>query len=128
MKILFAAPDRDLLECYGQLLEDDLGKTVTAFDGTQVLSLLSDGDFDILILDKKIPRAAHKTIIERANAKGVPVVLLTDEAAAARRADDLSPNVRLSYPFTFAKIKKTVLDTLDGLMINERKGALSGDE
>ena len=41
MKILFAAPDRDLLECFKQLFETDLGETVTAFDGTQVMTLLS---------------------------------------------------------------------------------------
>ena len=35
MKILFAAPDRDLLECYKQLFEADLGQTAAAFDGTR---------------------------------------------------------------------------------------------
>ena len=48
MRILFAAPDRDLLECYKKLLESDFGETVTAFDGTQVYSLMSAEKFDIV--------------------------------------------------------------------------------
>ena len=37
MRILLAAPDRDLLDCYRSILQADFGETVTAFDGTQVL-------------------------------------------------------------------------------------------
>ena len=129
MKILFAAPDRDLLECYKQLLETGLGETVTAFDGTPVLALLATEDFDILILDRKIPRVDHKVITERANAKNVPVVVLTDEPAGARRREEESlPNGRMSYPFTFAEIKKTILDTLEKRGTEERKGQVSEDE
>ena len=56
MKILFAAPDRDLLECFRKLLETDLGETVTAFDGTQVLTLLASESVDAVILDRDLPR------------------------------------------------------------------------
>ena len=110
MKILFAAPDRDLLECYKKLLVDDFGETVTAFDGTQVISLLMSENFDVLILDRNIPRVDHKTIVERANEKNVPVIVLTDEPAGVRRAGEPSANGRLAYPFTFAEIKKKILE------------------
>jgi len=110
MKILFAAPDRDLLECYKKLLVDDFGETVTAFDGTQVISLLMSENFDVLILDRNIPRVDHKTIVERANEKKVPVIVLTDEPAGVRRAGEPSANGRLAYPFTFAEIKKKILE------------------
>ncbi len=110
MKILFAAPDRDLLECFKQLLETDLGETVTAFDGTQVISLLMSENFDVLILDRNVPRVDHKTIVERANEKNVPVIVLTDEPAGVRRAGEPSANGRLAYPFTFAEIKKKILE------------------
>ena len=113
MKILFAAPDRDLLECFRQLLETDLGETVTAFDGTQVISLLMSENFDILILDRNIPRVDHKTIVECANEKNVPVIVLTDEPAGVRQTGEPSANGRLAYPFTFAEIKKMILDTLE---------------
>ena len=73
MKILFAAPDRDLLECFRQLLETEIGETVTTFDGTQVISLLMSENFDVLILDRNSPRVDHKTIVERANEKTSPL-------------------------------------------------------
>lgn len=128
MKILFAAPDRDLLECYKQLLETDLGETVTAFDGTQVISLLSNEGFDILLLDRKIPRVDYRTIAMRANAKNVPVIVLTNEPAGVRQTGEPSANVRLSYPFTFAEIKKTILETLEKRGIKEEKGSVSENE
>ena len=128
MKILFAAPDRDLLECYKKLLEADIGQTVTAFDGTQVLTLLATEGFDILILDWKIPRVDHKTIIESANRKKIPVIVLTDERPGGRQSEEPVPNGILSYPFTFSGIKKIILDTLDTCNIKERTGSVSEDE
>jgi DNA-binding NtrC family response regulator len=121
MKILFAAPDRDLLECFKQLLETDLGETVTAFDGTQVISLLMSENFDVLLLDRNVPRVDHKTIVGRANEKNVPVIVLTDEPAGVRRTGEPSAYGRLAYPFTFAKIKKTILDTLERRGVKETK-------
>ena len=112
MKILFAAPDRDLLECYKTLFEADLGQTVTAFDGTQVISLLSSEDFDLLILDRNIPRVDHKKIIGAAKQKSVPVIVLTDEPGVPGTPEP-SPDIRLSYPFTFDSIKRAVYDTLE---------------
>ncbi len=128
MKILFAAPDRDLLECYKKLLEDDVGETVTAFDGTQVLTLLATEGFDVLILDKKIPRVDHKTILERASGKCVPVIVLTDESAASRRPEEHFSNGALSYPFTFARLKDAVRDTLGDNRNNERTETVRYDE
>ena len=128
MKILFAAPDRDLLECFKKLLEADLGQTVTAFDGTHVISLLATESFDILILDRKLPRVEHEVMIERANSKNIPVIVLTDESAGVRRhAQEPLPNVRMSYPFTFADIKETVLGTLEKSRSKERKGSVGED-
>ena len=131
MKILFAAPDRDLLECFKQLLETDLGETVTAFDGTQVISLLKSENFDVLILDRNIPRVDHKTIAERANEKNVPVILLTDDFAGVRRTGGPSVSCRLSYPFTFAEIKKAILETTEKREkrdFKELKGPVIKDE
>lgn len=128
MKILFAAPDRDLLECFRQLLETDLGETVTAFDGTQVISLLMSENFDVLVLDRDIPRVDNRTVIERANGKNVPVILLTDEPAGVRRTGEPSASGRLSYPFTFAEIKKAILKTLEKRGVKETEGPVIKDE
>ena len=128
MKILFAAPDRDLVECFKRLLETDLGETVTAFDGTQVISLLMSENFDVLILDRNIPRVDYKTIVERANEKTVPVIVLTDEPAGVRQTGEPSANGRLAYPFTFAVIKEMILDTLEKCGVKETEGTVIKDE
>ncbi|MCR5457682.1 MAG: hypothetical protein K6F14_06370 [Clostridiales bacterium] len=113
MKILFAAPDRDLLECYRKLLEEDLGETVTSFDGTQVISLLSTDDFDVLILDKKLPRVDYRKIIERADNRMIPVIVLTDEPErASLLTDEKLKFEHLSYPFTFDRVKDAICKTL----------------
>lgn len=128
MKILFAAPDRDLLECYKQLFEADLGQTAAAFDGTQALALLSAEDFDIVILDRNIPRVDHRKITEHAKSRNIPVIVLTDGSAGALSAEEPRPDGRLSYPFTYPVIKKTVRDTLRKQAEEERTGQVTADE
>lgn len=121
MRILFAAPDRDLLECYKKLLEIDFGETVTAFDGTQVISLLATEDFDIVILDRNIPRIDYEELIERIRDKEIPVIALNDCPVSAH---DLTkpplPNLWLSYPFTPEKICDEIKDTLNCVSSDEQ--------
>ena len=101
MRILFAAPDRDLLECYRQLLEADFGETVTAFDGTQVLSLLSAESFDMMILDRAIQRIPWGTLVKKARDKQTPVLILTEAPVSLLPLNEEPPeNVYLAYPFS----------------------------
>ena len=121
MKILFAAPDRDLLECYKTILEADFGETVTAFDGTQVISLLSAEDFDILLLDRDIPRIDWKKLILRAEEDRTPVIVLTDEAiGAGQLTQEALPNAFLRYPFTPEQVAFSIRDTLGKASSDER--------
>ncbi len=101
MKILLAAPDRDLLECYKQLLEEDFGEAVTAFDGTQVFTLLAEESFDLVILDRDIPRIDHKTLLARINAARIPAIVLTDSPGGESGE---SEETLLPYPFTPEKL------------------------
>ncbi len=80
MRILLAAPDRDLLQSCSELLSQDLGETVTAFDGTQVLSLLATERFDLAILDRTLPRIPIPHIVARLNEKRIPTVILINGA------------------------------------------------
>ena len=121
MRILFAAPDRDLLECCKRILEDDVGETVTAFDGTQVLSLLAAEDFDIVLLDRALPRIGHKTLLERIVGKNRPVIVLTDEPVnSVQLTESPLPNAYLSYPFTSEQLESSIRGTLDKVSSGER--------
>ncbi|MBR7071795.1 MAG: response regulator [Clostridia bacterium] len=120
MRILFAAPDRDLLECYSKILQDDLTEVVTAFDGTQVASLLATEPFDIAILDKNIPRMDHEKLVTRIQNKGIPVMILTDRPISAHELTKTPlPNAHLSYPFTPEKISAEISNILKNVLSDE---------
>ena len=108
VRILFAAPDRDLLACYEKLLRER-GEVVTAFDGTRVISLFSSRPFDLLILDKNTPRISFRDLIERAKRDGIPTLLLTDEAP-----DPLPAAAVLQYPFLPEDLEQTVCALTEG--------------
>ena len=109
MKILFAAPDRDLLACYKKLLGSDFGEIVTAFDGTQICAILSEESFNLAILDRDLPRIDHKTILARIREKNIPVIVLTnDPHDVGQFSREPSPNAYLSYPFTESRLADVV--------------------
>lgn len=121
MKILFAAPDRDLLECYKELLEGEYGEIVTAFDGAQVLTLLSAESFDAVIIDRALPRVDGKTLIRRISERKLPVIVLTDEPVSARLlAEEPLPNEYLAYPFGVKKLSDTISSVLQKASSGER--------
>lgn len=112
MRVLFAAPDRDLLECYQKLLEADLGETVTAFDGTQVLFLLASETFDAAVLDRELPRVPCGTLIARMKEQKLPVIVLTKEPSNARRPKDVpSADAYLEYPFEGCELAELIRKT-----------------
>ncbi len=101
MKILFAASDRDLLECYRVILSEAFGETVTAFDGTQALSLLSEQSFDAAVIDSDLPRVDHKLIVKRLNEKNIPVTVLTGKpVTVGLLSGDPLANSYMLYPFS----------------------------
>ena len=113
MRILFASPHRDLLECFKKLLEPDTGETVTAFDGTQVIYLLAKESFDAVILDSHIQRVDSKEITERIRRKNIPVIVLTYGSLSSHiLTEEPVPNAYLPYPFDSEKIKAVIANVL----------------
>lgn len=111
MRILFAAPDRDLLGCYGRILEADIGETVTAFDGTQVLSLMSSGDFDLAVLDRNIPRIGLDKLLGKSHGRRIPVIVLTDKPVGVHMLmEEPLPCAFLPYPFTADVLESAIRD------------------
>jgi len=101
MRILLAAPDRDLLRCYNIILDEAFGETVTAFDGTHVLALLADTDFDLCILDRDLPRVGHAEIRKKLAEKGIPAIVLTNGDAEQDASPEALPEA-LVLPFPFS--------------------------
>lgn len=121
MRILLAAPDRDLLECYRSILQADFGETVTAFDGTQVLLLLNTEEFDLIILDRTLPRIPFRQLLTQIRRKGIPVIALTDEPVSSRLLTQKpGPNTWLPLPFTPERLSHVIRDTLEKAASDER--------
>lgn len=109
MKILFAAPDRDLLECYKSILENDMGELIAAFDGAQVLSLVGSEKFDISVLDCDLPRVEFDRLTAKMKEMQIPVIALTN----GHKAKDPKADAYLTYPFTPDVIEDLIRKTLD---------------
>ncbi len=105
MKILFAAPDRDLLRAYKEILTEDFGETQTAFDGPQMLTLLAEGNYDLAVLDKGLPRIENKLLIDHLKSEGIPVLSLLDCREKKEAKDSFNA---LCYPFTPAELEKSI--------------------
>ena len=105
MRILFAAPDRDLLQCYRRLLTERLGETVTAFDGAQVLALLETERFDLAVLDRALPSVEHKTLLAELRRRELPSLALRSSAPHDRDLCEAFPAcASLRYPFRSAEL------------------------
>ncbi len=105
MKILFAAPDRDLLRAYKEILTEDFGETQTAFDGPQMLTLLAEGNYDLAVLDKGLPRIENKLLIDHLNSEGIPVLSLLDFREKKEAKDRFNA---ICYPFTPAELEESI--------------------
>ena len=113
MRILLAAPDRDLLQCCSELLARDAGETVTAFDGTQVMTLLDTESFDLTLLDRSLPRIGSPHIIARMNERRIPtVVLLNSTVKMQDLMEQPLPVDYLSYPFDPEELLNEVKDVV----------------
>ena len=109
MRILLAVPDRDLLETFREILAQDLGETVTAFDGTQVLSLIAGEHFDAAVFDSGIPRIGYRELVARIREKKIPTVVLSEKASGAlRTAEEIQADAYLSYPFSADTLKSVI--------------------
>lgn len=77
MKLLFAAPDRDLLACYRRLLTREDRQVDTAFDGTQVIQCMARDRYELAILSSDLPRVGWQRLAGLLHEAQVPVILMT---------------------------------------------------
>ena len=110
MKILFAAPDRDLLNAYKTLLTTVDDQVETAFDGPQVITGLAGQSWDLLILSEDIPRAGSARILEQCSSMNIPVILMTTDYSYTRKVAGGQPQPReyISLPFTPGELEAAI--------------------
>ncbi len=76
LRILIADPDRDFLDSFSELLQNDGNTVTTVFDGTQVVSSVSDHQPDLVILDNNIPRINSSDLTAMLNEMNIPVIIV----------------------------------------------------
>lgn len=100
MKVLIADSDRDFLTSFKKLLEFSGNEVTTVFDGTQVLAKTANHSFDIVILNRSIPRVNSRNIVHILNGSHIPVIMLLGcKINSDILLDDVLANAYLSFPF-----------------------------
>ena len=108
VKLLLADQNRDVLLMYQTLLSGRGDEVVSAFDGAQAADFLKEGDFDMMIVNRDIPRVRAAQLVRMANEKKIPAIMLVNTTEyAGIRPDDISSSY-IMFPFfpeeLFAKI------------------------
>jgi DNA-binding response OmpR family regulator len=77
-RILVADDDREIVKLIGDSLEDEGFEVLTAYNGVQVLSLLSESKVSLVLLDIMMPEMDGLEVCRRIrNDIGVPIILLS---------------------------------------------------
>ena len=66
MNLLLADQSRDMLSAFGSLLTARGYPNQTAFDGVQVLQRLRTQRFDLLIVNRDLPRVRIEAVVQKA--------------------------------------------------------------
>ena len=81
-RILIIEDDQDVRELYSEVLRDGGFEVAEAVDGQSGLAKVLEGRYDLLLLDIMLPKfdglEVLKTIKQKAEVKGIPVILLTN--------------------------------------------------
>ena len=100
IKILLAAPNRDLLQSYQKILSGKYGDAVTAFDGPQLLALLARGRYDLAVLDRTLPRVEYALLMRQLKRENIPVITcLPEPVTTGLLAEHPLANAFVAYPF-----------------------------
>lgn len=100
MEILLADPQRDLLAAYADLLTQGIMQVTTAFDGTQVMHLLSQKRFDIAVIGQHLPRIATPRLSALLHQEHIPHLVMLDEPVSGRILCRGAAQAYLPFPFT----------------------------
>ena len=81
-RILIIEDDQDVRELYSEVLRDGGFEVAEAVDGQSGLAKVLAGAYDLVLLDIMLPKfdglEILKTVKEKAEVKGIPVILLTN--------------------------------------------------
>lgn len=121
LDILIADPDRDFLSSFRKLLEISGNTVSTVFDGTQAIISINDKKFDMVILNKNIPRIEYSEIIKLLNDKHIPVIVTSDKKIKTDiLMNDNLANSYLTFPFLPNELTGLIDDIYEKIISDEK--------
>ncbi len=115
-KILITEDEDSLRMFVARALRLDGHETHEAGDGAEGLEKLSEGSFDLLLSDIRMPVMDGIELVHRASAKfpDLKILLMTGYAEQRERADDLAAKVIdvVQKPFALPDIRRAVASAL----------------
>ena len=119
MRILLTEDDDSVRAFVSRALELDGHKVETACNGVEAMERLStsDGGFDLLVTDVKMPIMDGIALAHEASGQWprMPILLMTGFADQRERAQDLADVIRdvVTKPFTLQQIREAVSEAVD---------------
>ncbi|MBQ3262311.1 MAG: response regulator transcription factor [Oscillospiraceae bacterium] len=108
MRILVVEDERDLNRILTKTLSAEGCSVDACFDGLEALDYLSGASYDVIVLDRMMPRMDGMELLSRLRAQGdeTPVIFLTAKDAVAERVRGLDAGADdyLVKPFSFEEL------------------------
>ena len=108
MKILLVEDEKKIVSFLKKGLKSEGFTIGVANDGEEGLFMAEEGNFDLIILDLRLPKMDGITICQKLRAKGMttPIVMLTAKDAVEDRVRGLDAGADdyLTKPFSFAEL------------------------
>ena len=108
MRILVVEDERDLNRILNKTLSAEGCSVDACFDGLEALDYLSGASYDVIVLDRMMPRMDGMELLARLRAQGdeTPVIFLTAKDAVSERVRGLDAGADdyLVKPFSFDEL------------------------
>ena len=109
MRVLVVDDEVELLELVARSLRADGHRVETANTAKQATFALSDGTWDVVVLDLGLPDGSGLEVCRQARARGLttPILVLTAQTAVEDRVESLDTGADdfLAKPFAIAELK-----------------------
>jgi DNA-binding response OmpR family regulator len=108
MRVLIVEDERELAGIIGRVLEEERFDVDLAFDGARGLELALTGNYDVIVLDRLLPKLDGMEVCRRLREDGIdtPVLVLSALSELDRRVEglDIGADDYLGKPFAFEEL------------------------
>jgi Response regulators consisting of a CheY-like receiver domain and a winged-helix DNA-binding domain len=108
MRLLLVEDEKDLATSLADGLQHDGYQVFIAGNGRQAITMLTESDFDLMILDRDLPLLSGDGVCRAIRSLGmsVPIIMLTAAASVKDRVEglDLGADDYLTKPFAYVEL------------------------